>query len=261
MNRNHLSMPKSSRFSAPHGDSATIKLWGLPISPLTMTETLDRVEDLIDAGDPSYVITANLNFAMLAKSDPKLRAAARGAAFIVADGMPFVWAARRKGQPLPGRVTGADLLPAICGRAAQRGHRVVLAGGGPGVAEIAAERLRAANPGLRLMGMDAPHFRRNGANEVNAFVDRLRLVDPDVLLLACSQPEGELWLAANCERLGVPVCVQVGAAVDFAAGRVQRAPHWAQRSGLEWAFRLSREPRRLASRYLMNAIYLATQHP
>jgi N-acetylglucosaminyldiphosphoundecaprenol N-acetyl-beta-D-mannosaminyltransferase len=213
---------------------------------------------MIGDGRPRFVITANLNFAMLAATNAALRAAARRAAFVVADGMPLVWAARFKGQPLPGRVTGSDLVPAICKRAGERGHRVVLAGGGAGVAQVAATRLQGASPGLRITALDAPHFRSAGAHESEALVERIRSASPDILLLACSQPEGELWLAEHCERIGVPVCVQIGAAIDFVAGRIRRAPRWVQAAGLEWAFRLLNEPRRLGPRYWKNVYYLAT---
>jgi N-acetylglucosaminyldiphosphoundecaprenol N-acetyl-beta-D-mannosaminyltransferase len=226
-----------------------------------MSETLARIDDMIGHGQPRFVITANLNYAMLAASDMRLRDAVRKAAFIVADGMPLVWAARWKGRTLPQRVTGADLVPALCGLAAAKGYRVLILGGAPGVAAAATARLLSSFPGLRLLAMEAPVFRRLG-NEVNvALIGRIRHARPDLLLLACSQPEGELWLAENCENLGVPACVQIGAAVDFVAGRVRRAPRWIQRLGLEWLYRLGREPRRLGPRYWRNALYLATTSP
>jgi N-acetylglucosaminyldiphosphoundecaprenol N-acetyl-beta-D-mannosaminyltransferase len=239
-------------------DESPVEVWGLPLMPLTMQQTLVRIDKLIRRGKPGFVITANLNYAMLAASNPKLRAATRKAAFIVADGMPLVWAARWKGRALPERVTGADLVPALCSMAAAKGHRVLLVGGSPGVAAAAADRLREKFPGLEIEAMEAPMFRTLEKQENVALIGRIQKAKPDLLLLACSQPEGEIWLSENCKTLGVPACVQIGAAVDFAAGRAKRAPRWIQGLGLEWLYRLGREPRRLCGRYLRNALYLAT---
>jgi N-acetylglucosaminyldiphosphoundecaprenol N-acetyl-beta-D-mannosaminyltransferase len=247
-----------SHAEAPRAQGEPIEVWGLPLTPLTMAETLGRIDRLVRRGRPEFVITANLNFAMLASSNARLRAAVRKAAFVVADGMPLVWAAQWKGRPLPERVTGADLVPALCRMAAAEGHSVLLVGGGPGVATAAAERMRHGCDGLRIAALDAPSFRTLKSRENDRLIGRIRKERPQLLLLACSQPEGEIWLAENCRRIGVPVSVQVGAAVDFAAGRAARAPRWVQGLGLEWLYRMCREPRRLAPRYWRNAMYLAT---
>src|SRR4051794_35232656 len=103
---------------------SSVEVWGVPLEPLTLRETVERVDERIRAGEPGFFITANLNWVMLASRDARLRAAQRKAAFVVADGMPLLWAARRKGRPLPERVTGSDLVPALCERAAVKGHRV-----------------------------------------------------------------------------------------------------------------------------------------
>ncbi len=233
-------------------------VWGVPLVPLTLAETLAEVERRVQARRPSFFVTANLNWAMLAARDERLQAVHRKAAFIVADGMPFLWGAWRKGRPLPERVTGSDLVPALCARCAARGFRVLLLGGAPGAAAEAARRLRADSPGLVVLAEEAPLFRGLGPEQNESLVRLVRRHRPDVLLVACSQPDGELWLADNCERLGVPVAIQVGAALDFVAGRVPRAPRWMQRAGLEWLYRLWRDPRRLAPRYGRNARFLLT---
>jgi len=241
--------------------NATVDIWGLPLAPLTLTETVHRVEELIRLGTPRYVITANLNYAMLSSKDPRLQQANRGAAFIVADGMPLVWASRWQGQPFPERVTGADLLPALCGLAAQRGFRVLLLGGATGVAATAVDRLKFRYDGLQMIGMNAPLLRGMSDQCSADLVERVKCIKPDLLLLACSQPEGELWLAENCSTMGVPACVQIGAAIDFAAGSVSRAPRLVQHLGFEWLFRLGREPQRLAPRYWRNMRFLASTLP
>jgi N-acetylglucosaminyldiphosphoundecaprenol N-acetyl-beta-D-mannosaminyltransferase len=230
-------------------------VWGLPLAPLTSADVVDRVDELIRAGVPSYFITANVHYAMLTARAARLADVNRKAAFVVADGMPLVWASRWLRTPLPERVTGVDLLPALCERAALRGHRVFFLGGAPGVAEAAAERLCERFPALQIVGVESPPYRQLSPEERQQQHDRIRAARPDLLFVAFGQPKGEYWIDENCEALGVPVSVQVGASLDFVAGRVLRAPRWVQRVGLEWAYRLWREPSRLAVRYLHNGLF------
>jgi N-acetylglucosaminyldiphosphoundecaprenol N-acetyl-beta-D-mannosaminyltransferase len=232
-------------------------VWGVPFAPLTLAETVASVSELVRRRRPSYFITANTHYAMLTEAMPDLQAINEGAAFIVADGLPLVWASRLQGKPLPERVAGSDLIFHLSEEAASRGFRVFLLGGGEGVAEAAAQRLIERYPSLQIVGTECPPFRELTAEEHQALLDRIRGEHPDLLIAAYTMPKGERWIAANLEALGVPVVVNVGAAIDFAAGRVRRAPRWMQSSGLEWAFRLSLEPRRLFGRYARNAWFIA----
>jgi N-acetylglucosaminyldiphosphoundecaprenol N-acetyl-beta-D-mannosaminyltransferase len=238
-------------------DIAPVSVWGLPLAPLTFQQTLDEIERLIDRGEPGYVITANLHYAMLTARQPELVAVNRDARFLGADGMPLVWASRWRTRCLPERVTGADLVPALCRRAAERGYRVFLLGGAPGVGQQAAKALCTRWPNLAIVGIEAPPFRELTRAENAELVARIRAVRPEILLVAFGQPRGELWIAENYQVLGVPVCVQIGASLDFLAGKVPRAPRWLQRIGLEWAYRLLREPSRLWLRYAANALFAA----
>jgi N-acetylglucosaminyldiphosphoundecaprenol N-acetyl-beta-D-mannosaminyltransferase len=231
-------------------------IWGVPFTPLTFQQTLDQVGRLIEIGEPAYFITANLHYAMLCHQDPRLAAVNEGAAFVLADGMPIVWASRRRPRPLPERVAGSDLVPALCERAALCGWRVFLLGGVSGVGEEAARRLCERFPQLQIAGVEAPPFRERSAEEEAQLVARIRAAKPDILFVAFGQPKGEIWLAQHYRDLGVPACAQIGASLDFVAGRVSRAPRWMQRIGLEWAYRLFREPLRLAGRYTRNALFL-----
>lgn len=233
-----------------------VRVLGLDLAPLTLAETLDRIDTLIARGEPSYIITANLNYAMLCHQEPRLATINDGAALILADGMPLVWAARMVGTPLPGRTTGADLVPALCNRAAERGYRVFLLGGHPEAAAAAAAALETRLPDLELVGMASPIIDGMTPDESAALVDRIRSARPDILLVALGQPKGEVWIAEHFRQLAVPVSMQIGAALDFAAGRVRRAPGWMQRAGLEWLYRLYMEPRRLWRRYTSNGLFL-----
>jgi N-acetylglucosaminyldiphosphoundecaprenol N-acetyl-beta-D-mannosaminyltransferase len=233
-----------------------VRVWGLPLAPVTFEQALDRIDGLVAAGRPSFFITANLNYAMLADTDPRLREHNDQAAFVLADGMPLVWWSRLGPRPLPERVAGSDLIYGMCERAAQKGHRVYLLGAGPGVADEAAAALLKKYPGLRIVGVECPPFRRLSVDEERQQVERIRGAKPDILFVAFGQPKGELWIAGRLDRLGVPVCVQVGATLDFVAGRVRRSPRWMQRTGLEWVYRMLQEPRRLVGRYWDNLTFL-----
>jgi N-acetylglucosaminyldiphosphoundecaprenol N-acetyl-beta-D-mannosaminyltransferase len=234
----------------------TVGIWGLPVAVMTRAAAVARVADLIRVGRPSFFVTANTHYAMLSAQMPELRMVNERAAFLVADGYPLVWASRIQGKPLPERVAGSDLIFDLCNLAAREGHRVYFHGGAPGVADSAAERLARQFPGLVVAGTECPPFRALSAAEHEAMLARIRNTRPEILFVASSMPKGELWLAENFESLGVPVVVNVGASLDFAAGRVQRAPRWVQRLGMEWAFRMSLEPRRLAPRYARNGAFL-----
>jgi N-acetylglucosaminyldiphosphoundecaprenol N-acetyl-beta-D-mannosaminyltransferase len=226
------------------------------LAVLTYEETLDYVDELVRDGRPAFFITANLHYAMLTDRDPRLRRVNEKAALIVADGMPMVWYSRLRGCPLPQRVTGADLVYSLCQRAAERDYAVFLLGGVAGVADRVAEILRFQYPGLRIVGTAAPELDGLSPQEHQDLIARIRDAAPQLLLVALGQPKGELWLAENCEALGVPACVQVGASFDFVARRLRRAPAWMQRIGLEWLFRVWCEPRRLLPRYLADARFL-----
>lgn len=217
---------------------------------------MDAVTALVEAGRPSFFITANTHFAMLTKDIPHLRSVNEQAAFIVADGAPLVWASRWMGTPLPERVAGSDLIFDLCERAARKGYRLFFLGGAAGVADEAARRLSLRYPGLLVVGAESPPFRDLSDEELAVLLARIRAARPDILLVAFGQPKGELWLDRHLEALGVPACVQVGATLDFLAGRVRRAPRWLQRIGLEWAFRMAQEPARLGPRYARNARFI-----
>lgn len=183
---------------------------------------------------------------------PAYRAACDAAWLRLADGMPIVWASRLLGRPLPARVAGSDLLPALCGLAAARGYPVFLLGGRAGVPERAAARLTERFPGLRIAGVHAPpdDFDPSGAAS-GAAAAAVNAARPALLFVGLGAPKQELWLHRHWDALEVTVAMCCGAAIDFAAGVQIRAPGWMQRGGLEWAWRLGRDPRRLWKRYLV----------
>ena len=240
------------------GTVDVVRVFGLPLARLTYEDTLDEVDRLIERGQPALFITANLNYAMLTSRDERLRKVNEQAAFLVADGMPLVWYARLTGRRLPERVAGADLIYMLMERAAYWGRRVFLLGGAGDVAREVGAIFQQRYPGLKIVGVEAPILGQLSPEEHEGLILRIRRARPDLLLVAFGQPKGELWLAENCQALGVPACVQLGASFDFVAGRMRRAPKWMQRIGAEWLYRVAREPRRMIPRYFRNALFLVS---
>jgi N-acetylglucosaminyldiphosphoundecaprenol N-acetyl-beta-D-mannosaminyltransferase len=253
---NHILFEKADS-SGPPPRSDRVWIFGIPLAPLTMAQTVNAICDLIDFGRPTYVITANTHYAMLSDQHVDLRAINDGAAFIVADGAPLVWASRWKEQPLPERVAGSDLIFELSSVAAWKRLRLFLLGGSEGVAAQAGHRLCARYPGLQVVGTECPSLEQLSAPEEVALIARIRAAKPDILLVAFGQPKGERWIYRHLAELVVPVSIQVGASLDFAAGVIRRAPRWMQKAGLEWVFRVAFEPRRLFWRYAGDAWFLA----
>jgi len=167
---------------------------------------------------------------------------------VTADGQAVVWASRLLGDPLPARVAGIDLMLELLALADRRGYRVFILGAHPGVLERAVGRLRERHPGLTIAGYRHGYFSAADEPDVAA---QIREARPDLLFVAMSSPRKEYFLGRWGPHLDVPFSMGVGGAVDVIAGITRRAPRPLQRLGLEWAFRLAQEPRRLARRYVI----------
>ena len=176
---------------------------------------------------------------------------------ILADGQPIVWRSQLGSIKLPQRVAGSELIYHLAERASQKGWKIYFLGGEPGVAAVCAERLEATYPGLQIAGVESPPFRELTAEEQLAQDQRIQEAGTDLLLVAFGQPKGERWIHQHYQRLRVPVCIQLGASFDFIAGTSTRAPKVWQKIGMEWAYRMLSNPRRLVPRYASNAFFLA----
>src|SRR3954466_1474420 len=222
--------------------------------PLALTDyerTLDWIDEAGAARTPGYVCVAAVHTVMASREDPELRAAVRGASFTVPDGQPLVWALNLLGHRLSSRVYGPDLMWKACERAARTGTRFYLYGGrNQGALVQLALNLRTAFPGLRIVGGYSPPFRELEADEEARVLEEIDASGADVVWVGIGVPKQEKWMARMRPRLRAPVLIGVGAAFDFHAGLIPQAPGWMQRLGLEWAFRLAQEPRRLWRRYL-----------
>jgi N-acetylglucosaminyldiphosphoundecaprenol N-acetyl-beta-D-mannosaminyltransferase len=232
----------------------TVDILGCRVSKVSLEGALEAVERMLKSGAKHQVVCLTVNSIIAAYKDPRLRSLYNGASLALPDGIPVVWASRLLGAAVPGRAAGPDLLLATSAMAARRGYTFYLMGGGNGIAERLAEALHGRYPGLRVVGAYSPPFHEEFPPEVNArIVARINAAKPDILWIGLGAPKQERWIAENLERLSVRVAIGVGAAFEMYGSSVGRAPLWMQRSGLEWLFRLLREPRRLFRRYLIEA--------
>ena len=218
---------------------------GVGISAVTMELAVAEIERRIREHDQGFVTLTGVHGVMEARRSPAVWRAHDQAAMVCPDGMPMVWSSRYAGFDWVERVYGPDLMLALCARSTANGWRNFFYGGGPGVAERVADQLRSRFPGLQVCGVHTPPFRPLDGAETAEIVDRINSSGADLLWVGLSTPKQELWMAEIGTRLAVPVALGVGAAFDFHAGLVPQAPPWVQRSGLEWLYRLGREPRRL----------------
>jgi N-acetylglucosaminyldiphosphoundecaprenol N-acetyl-beta-D-mannosaminyltransferase len=211
---------------------------------------IDWMEAMIAADGRGYVTAAAVNLIMAAQEDPQARAAVLGATLAVPDGQPLVWALHALGHARATRIYGPDLMAGFCARAARTGTSMYLYGGRTTEAlELLERSLRERFPGVQIAGGFSPPFRELSAEEEERVIAAIDSSGAAVVWVGTGQPKQEKWMLRMRPRLAAPLLVGVGAAFDFHAGLVPQAPGWMQRSGLEWTYRLSREPRRLWRRY------------
>ncbi|MBV8998516.1 MAG: WecB/TagA/CpsF family glycosyltransferase [Solirubrobacterales bacterium] len=231
---------------------ATVDVVGVPLAVIDYEGTLRRMEAMVAERHSGYVCACNVHTVMASREDPELRAALLSrSALNVPDGQPLVWAINALGHSLTDRVYGPELMARACARAASTDHRFYLYGGRDQEALLRlGQNLRRRFPGINIVGAYAPPFRPLSGEERVAIAEEINQAEPDVVWVGIGVPEQEKWMAMMRPQLEAPLLVGVGAAFDFHAGIVPQAPAALQRAGLEWAYRLAHEPRRLWRRYL-----------
>lgn len=224
---------------------------GTDVAITDYEEVLTAVDLAVAARQRIYICCAPASTLVFSRKDEPLREALAGAEIVTPDGMGVVHAARLLGEQITDRVYGPDLMLAQCARAAKSGQRVWLYGG---FDEEALDQLRASLaarfPSLTVVGWHSPPHRPLTETENDALITCINSDAPDVIWVGLGSPKQEIWMHSMRESIDAPVMCGVGAAFDFIAGRVEQAPDWMQRASLEWLYRLLREPRRLAGRYL-----------
>ena len=223
-----------------------IYVLGVRVDRVSQDQALQRIIEIVarrratNGQQPcQQLITVNPEFVMAAQRDADFRQAINAATLVVADGVGVVWATRYLRAATPGRITGVDTLVALARRCASAGYRLYLLGAAPGVAEETAQRLQNVAPDLQIAGTYAGS---PAPAEEAEIIERIRAAQADVLCVAYGAPAQDLWIYRNLSRLPVALAVGVGGAYDFISGRQRRAPRVMQRLGLEWLYRLYREP-------------------
>jgi N-acetylglucosaminyldiphosphoundecaprenol N-acetyl-beta-D-mannosaminyltransferase len=218
-----------------------IRILGVAVDNIVEAEALERIAGFVAVGGPHQVVTVNPEFVMEAQRNSAFRRVLADANMATPDGFGLLLAARLRGEAFRGRVTGVALVELIAAKAAEQGWSLFLLGAAPGVAERAAKALQNKHPGLRIAGCYAGSPRRDAEPELRA---RIIAAQPTVLLVAYGHPAQDLWIARNQPLLRVPVAIGVGGVFDYLAGETARAPRWMRQSGLEWLYRLIRQPQR-----------------
>ena len=218
----------------------SIDILGCRVDDVTLDEAVALCDSFIQAGRIAQVVTPNAEILRAAQRDAGLRELINRSALSIPDGAGLLLAGRLLGTPLRAQVTGTDLGYRLAALGRERGYRLFLLGAGPGVAELAADRLVRLYPGLRVAGTFAGTPEPSTDAEARAAVAAARPVD--ILLVAYGAPYQERWIARNQADLGVPLALGIGGGLDFMAGRVRRAPAWLRRLGFDWLFRLAVQP-------------------
>ena len=232
-------------------------MFGVEIDAIDMREAIETVKTWVASPETGcrFVVTPNVDHAVLLQQQDALRAAYEDAGLILADGHPIVWASRLLGTPLPERVPGSDLVPRLFD-AVDKGEilRVFLLGAMPGVGEVAASNIRLHWPRVEPVGVYSPPFGfENDAQECDEILQKISAAHPDVVIVGLGAPKQELWVHKHLERIDAKCALCVGATIDFLAGEKKRAPRWMQKSGIEWLHRMCSEPKRLVKRYAKDA--------
>jgi N-acetylglucosaminyldiphosphoundecaprenol N-acetyl-beta-D-mannosaminyltransferase len=227
---------------------ASVSILGVRFDAYTTAQASDEIVRLARAGTAGYACFSNAHGVVEAKDDPDFERVLNGADLNLPDGMSIVREMRTRGTAQDDRVYGPDAMLDVARRAAEQGVPVALYGSSPDVIARLREHLPVLAPGLKLVEAISPPFRPLTAEEDEAFVQRLRQSGARIVFVGLGCPRQERWCADHAERIGA-MCLAVGAAFDFHAGLLRQAPTVLQRAGLEWAFRLAMEPRRLWGRY------------
>jgi N-acetylglucosaminyldiphosphoundecaprenol N-acetyl-beta-D-mannosaminyltransferase len=226
---------------------ATVNLFGIPVKAMTMAQTLDLVDGVIQSRESLQIGVINAAKVVNMDKDPELREAVLSSDIILADGAAVVWASRLLRSPLPERVAGIDLMFGMFERGNERGYRVFCLGATEEISSTVAENLARDYPRLILAGRHHGYFTEDQAQAV---ADQIKASKADILLVAMTSPKKERFLAKWMAHMEVPVCHGVGGSFDVYAGKVERAPERWQKLGLEWLYRVKQEPGRLWKRYL-----------
>lgn len=228
------------------------------ISNMDMDETLSAIENMISTGEKNYIVAINVDVVIKIEEDSYLKEITDSADMVLVDGKPLVWISKLHKRPVKAKISGSDLVPLLCEKAAQKGYSIFIIGGKEGVAKQAKYNLEKNLPGIKIVGTYAPPlgFEKN-MSELNHINNIISEVHPDLLIACFGCPKQEKWIYENYQKYDAKVSICAGATVDFLAGNVKRAPKWMSNHGLEWFYRFTKEPKRMFKRYFVDDMKIA----
>ena len=212
---------------------------GVQFDNVTMGEALENARQLLAAGETCYLVKPNPEIVYEAMHDADFRSLLNGAAMVLPDGVGVLLGAKILGTPLKEKVTGVDFAANLLGVLEEEGRKLYLLGSKPGVAELAAQKMLEQHPDLTICGMADGYFREEGP-----VVEQINAAAPDVLFVCLGSPKQEHFMKNHEDELNVTLMIGLGGSLDAFAGTVKRAPAWVSRIGMEWFYRLCKEPRR-----------------
>jgi N-acetylglucosaminyldiphosphoundecaprenol N-acetyl-beta-D-mannosaminyltransferase len=231
-----------------------VNILGTNISRRDISEIRTLFIDIITTKNKLRVCVTPVNCILWARKNKELKELYNSADMCTADGVPLIWVSKLLGNPIRGRVTGLDLLPEFSKVAAKEDFTFFFLGAGDGVAERLKQKLESENPGLNVVGTYSPPYAETFSDEENQkMIDIINEAKPNVLWVSLTAPKQDYWIYEHFDKLDVNIAIGVGAAFDVVVGDIKRSPEWMQKYGLEWFYRLIKEPKRLYRRYLIEA--------
>ena len=234
------------------GNLKNIAIGPMRVSALSAHELTRRLIGHTFGKETHHVVTANAQFYVLAERDAMFRRCVEEAQYVCADGVSVVMACKWLGKADISRLAGVDLIPMLCEQAATLGLPIYFLGGRPGSAAQSASLMMRQYPGLKIAGIGCPPVGfQDDPEELQEVLKCLKIANPAIVFVALGAPHQEFFIQQHVRALNIPVAMGVGGSFEMISGMVQRAPGWIRRGGLEWAYRLAQEPRRLGKRYLV----------
>ncbi|MGN0317895.1 MAG: WecB/TagA/CpsF family glycosyltransferase [Lachnospira sp.] len=225
------------------------------VNNIDMDEAIEVIEKMIASDDKSYVVAINVDVVIKMEEDSYLNKITNQADMVLVDGKPLIWISRYYKRPIKAKISGSDLVPALCEVAAKKGYTIFIIGGKDGIAEKARKNLKKKHPGINIVGTYAPPFGfEKDEKELETINEMISKVHPDLLIACFGCPKQEKWIYENYRKYDAKVSICAGATVDFLAGNVKRSPRWMSNHGLEWFYRFLQEPKRMFKRYFVDDV-------
>ena len=223
------------------------------VNNVNMDEAIQAIEDMIASEKKSYIVAINVDVVMKIENDSYLKEITDRADMVLVDGKPLEWIAKWHKRPIKAKISGSDLVPILCKRAAEKGYSIFIVGGKEGIAEKAKQNLEKDYLGIKIVGTYAPPFGfEKDEKELDKINSMISDAHPDILIACFGCPKQEKWIYENYKKYDAKISVCAGATVDFLAGNINRAPKWMSEHGLEWFYRFTQEPKRMFKRYFVD---------